>query len=164
MHDEEIDKTTIANEETRAKYLRLRADLLKRLATVNAVLDALREEPELHIPTAGAGSPTDDIIEYLTQQGKPCHQRDIIKAVGDKRKEKYPHTRKPYGNVWKSLQINKRLTNREVVCVELKDGKICRGELKPKPKQRRIKGGRVDRAEFYASPDNLFWLRDRIED
>src|ERR1035441_2266389 len=103
MHDEELNKLTSANEETRAKYLRLQtdmlkqlcaanavqADMLKQLAAINAVLNAIGEDPELDIPTVGTDSPTDDILEYLTQQGKPCHQRDIIKAVGDKRKEKY---------------------------------------------------------------------------
>ena len=160
MHDEELDKITGADEETRAKYLREKTDLLKRLDTINAVLDALGEKSELvelAIPTEGALPVNCDIVKYLTQQGEPCHQRDIIKAVGDKLKEASPHRRHPYGDVWRSLESHDR-HDLKVVCVELKDGKICRAELKPKPDQPRIKGGRVDRAEFYVSPDNLFGL------
>lgn len=158
MHNEAIDENT--HEETRAKYLRMEADLLKELARVRAVLSALGEQTDAkeEVSTVGIIPPIFDIQEYLQQRGEPCHQRDIIKAVGNKRKEMYPCRRHPYADVWKSLEYH-NLYDREVVCVEVRGGKVFGAKLKDKTKRRRIRGGGIDRPDFYNSPDNWFGLK-----
>ena len=158
MQDDQIDKNL--HEETRSKYLRLEEELLKELAKVKAILADLGEDPEEEVSAAGVVPPIFDIQQYLEERGEPCLQYDIIKTVGDRRKQAYPHLRHPYGDVWKSLEYHNRY-DREVVCVEKSGGKIVRGTLKPKPRIPRIKGGGIDRADFYRTPDNLFWFRDR---
>jgi hypothetical protein len=132
MHNE-IDNGSL-QDETRDKYLRLKADLLqeldrakerllKELARVEGEIDVLRGggQEDDEVPTAGVIPPIYDIQEYLKAEGQPRHQKNIIKAVGDKRKEIYPHLRHPYADVWKSLEYHNR-HDMGVVCVEVKGG------------------------------------------
>lgn len=55
-----------------------------------------------------------------------------------------------------------RLSFGEVVCVEWRESKLVRGDLKKKLRKLRIKGA-TNRPEFYREPENLFWLKDRID-
>ncbi len=156
MHNEIARNET--HEKTRVEYRLLEEELLRELARVRAVLEALGDETEEEdVPTTEPTPPMLDIIEYLTERGEPCHQFDLIRDIGDKRKQEYKHSKKPYGDVWKSLGYRSRPDNNLEFCaVEWKEGKLERARLKPKPRNPR-RGG--DRPEFYRTPDNFFGMR-----
>jgi hypothetical protein len=157
-------------ERTLAAYKKAEAGLLEQLRQIRAVLAALGEptqdpseqEEQQPIRKTGTLPPMYHIMEYLRERGKRASQSDIIRAVGQRRATEYPWLTKPYFNVWKSLEYHDR-HDRKVVCVRMDGDKIVRTELVPKPKNPRVKGGSVDRPEFYEGPANLFYFRPAVE-
>jgi hypothetical protein len=163
MQDERISENDAPHEETRAKYERYEAELMRELEKVRAVLKALGGASEdAPIPKVGATAQIDDITDFLKQKGAPAHQYEIISKVGDKRTQEYPHMKKVYEKLWKSLEYHNR-EDSEVVCVEWRESKLVRGELKKKLRKPRIKGA-ANRPEYYREPENLFWLKGPAED
>jgi hypothetical protein len=168
MHSDDLIKNADKlNGQTRAAYKAVESKLDERLKLVRNVLEALgpggeAESRGASIPKAGALPPIYMIREYLKECGKPASQSDIVRGVGERRAEKYPHLSRPYGDVWKSLEYHDR-HNRDVVCVKQDGERIVRAELVPKDRHPRVKGGAGDRPEFYDGP-NVFWFRAEISE
>lgn len=102
-----------------------------------------------------------DLRAFLRSRGQPTHQLKIVRAVGNRRRKKYPTTLRPFGDVWKSLEFQAR-NNREIVPVERRGNQWVQVPLKPKPRAPRILGGQDDSPELYAEPDNLFWFKSEL--
>lgn len=145
--------------QTLKTYRELESNLLDSLSRVRAVLRALGDQS--HTKEGIPGPIIDDVRAYLRDRSEPVHASEIIRAVGDRRKKRFPQLLRPYGDVWKSLQFHDR-HDREIVCVErTASGKLRRGKLKQRAK-RRSNGNKRDSAEFYNEQNNLFWFRDEI--
>jgi hypothetical protein len=154
----ELDKETVE------RYERIYQELLEELRSVQAILAAFGKRnaaSETRLKPSVTAPIIYDLREYLRERGEPCHQSEIIRAVGDQRHKKYPTLLRPWGDVWKSLEYHNRNRN-EIVCVEWQGEKLRLAKLKEKPRQPRVVGGKEDSPEFYSKPDNLFWFSEQI--
>lgn len=104
----------------------------------------------------------EDLRAFLRHYARPAHQYDIIRSVGEIRRKRYPDLLRPYNDVWKSLQYHNQ-HKQEIIVVDWVGERLRPAKLKMRPKAKRVVGGQEDSAEFYRSPDNLFWFIDEIK-
>lgn len=160
----ELDREVIAklDREVVAKYERIYAELLEDVDRVAKILAAFgkhtNNSSQVRLKPSIAAPIIYDLRTYLHDRGKPTHQFDIIKAVGDARHKKYPTLLRPWGDVWKSLEYQAR-NNAEIVPCEKRGKDWIQVPLKQKPRAPRIVGGSEDTPDLYAKPDNLFWFK-----
>jgi hypothetical protein len=152
-------------EKTRQEYEAAERRLSDRLSIVRDVLARLGNsgvKGDGGITECGALPPSVDIRRFLSERGRPAHQAEIVRVVGDLRKAEYPHLRRPYSDVWKSLEYHNR-HNLDVVCVKQEGNRWVRAKLTPKRRFPRVKGGSPDRPEWYEGSANYFWFKDKLD-
>jgi hypothetical protein len=146
------------DEKTLAEYRNLEARFIDALTSIRATILVLSSNFTGNRAVRDS-LPTpiiDDVREFLRAAGKPTLASEIISFVGESRKQRYPDLLRPFGDIWKSLQFHNK-HDKEIVCVEVKAGKIVRAKLQQRAKTRGFPGGK-DAADHYREPKNLFWF------
>lgn len=135
---------------------RKREEVERYLSRLNTAIAALRgSSGELKATTAsGVIPPIVDIAKYLSEHEGPVHQNDIIRAVGDLRRKRYPSLTTHYSSVWRALEYHVR-HDRLISCVN-QQGRSTK--LKPLP--RRSKGKKLSNSPELYLQDNWFVLKN----
>lgn len=102
--------------------------------------------------------PITDICNYLRERGGVVHQNDIIRAVGEVRRLRYPSLTNHYSPIWRALEFHVR-RGLLIACVNEQGEPTELKGLKARPKGLKIRNV----PELYER-DNWFVLRPAEED
>jgi hypothetical protein len=146
------------DQDTISKYVQLEKAFIEALREIQQILLALghtttKSKLLKSVPLI------DDIKAFLRDYGKPAHQCEIIRAVGELRKKRHPDLVRPYMDVWKSLVYHDK-HDEEIGAVEIAKDGVRRAKLKER-KARRYSG--QDAPEHYREPDNIFWFLSELK-